>query len=147
MEPILDDFGVDTTQLSYASFGERFVAVLIDGIIITFFDYILKTLFGTDSDSSVLGLLIYSLVSVFYYAGMESSDAQATLGKQVMKIKVADLDGRRITLSQGVGRYFARILSAITLMIGYLMMLWDDRNQTLHDKLAQTVVIKSQRRW
>jgi uncharacterized RDD family membrane protein YckC len=34
-------------------------------------------------------------------------------------------------------------VSAIILLIGYLMMLWDDRKQTLHDKMAATLVLRN----
>ena len=42
----------------------------------------------------------------------------------------------------GIGRYFARWLSAIPLLLGYFWMLWDPKKQTWHDKLVSTIVVK-----
>jgi len=74
---------------------------------------------------------------------MHSSSWQATLGKRALGLKVTGMNGQRITFINATGRYFASYISTIILLIGYLMMLWDDKNQTLHDKLAKTLVVKS----
>ena len=66
----------------------------------------------------------------------------ATIGKKAMRIKVTDLAGNRISFGQATGRHFGKILSAIILLFGYFMMLWDDKSQTLHDKIAGTLVIQ-----
>ena len=50
-----------------------------------------------------------------YFAGMESSERQATLGKSAMGIYVTDLNGQRITFLRATGRYFAKILSGLLL--------------------------------
>lgn len=73
----------------------------------------------------------------------ESGPNQATLGKKALGLKVTGLNGERISFGQATGRFFGQFLSAIILLIGYFMMLWDDKNQTLHDKLAETLVIRA----
>jgi uncharacterized RDD family membrane protein YckC len=78
-----------------------------------------------------------------YFALQESSSAQATLGKRALGLKVTSVEGGRISLGQATGRYFGHIISSIILLIGYFMMLWDDKKQTLHDKMADTLVIKA----
>jgi uncharacterized RDD family membrane protein YckC len=63
--------------------------------------------------------------------------------KRVMDIKVYTSAGSRVSFGRATARYFSSMLSFIILLIGYLMMLWDDRKQTLHDKIADTVVVKA----
>jgi uncharacterized RDD family membrane protein YckC len=87
-------------------------------------------------------LLVSLLLNVAYYAYFESSEKQATFGKQAMGLVVTDLDGNRISLLNAVGRYFSKIISAVILMIGYIMQAFDSKGQALHDKIAGTLVYK-----
>ena len=73
---------------------------------------------------------------------MESSANQGTVGKMAMGIKVGDAKGNVISTGNAVGRYFAKIISGLLLCIGYLMILWDDKKQGIHDKLADTYVYR-----
>lgn len=124
--------------LVYAGFWERFFAALIDGIILYIPNLIFTFLLG-EGAGNVFGILLGWL----YFALLESGRGQATLGKKVLGLKVVNLEGQQISFGQATGRHFGKILSAIILFIGYLMMLWDDKKQTLHDKMANTLVIKS----
>ncbi len=76
-----------------------------------------------------------------YFCYMESSESQATVGKQAMGLKVIGRNGERITMLNATGRYFGKILSAIILGIGFIMAGLDSRKQALHDKVADTFVI------
>ena len=67
---------------------------------------------------------------------------QATLGKRAVGIKVTDLHGERIDFGRALGRMFGHILSFITFSVGFAMAVFTDRRQTLHDKLAGTLVVK-----
>lgn len=128
----------------YAGFWERFAAAFIDGIIVSIVATPLALLVSPSfMELSILGRLIQLVIYVAYFGYFESSAKQATWGKQALKIKVTTLEGGRISVGQAVGRYFGRILSTIILLIGYFMMLWDDKKQTLHDRLAGTLVVKS----
>ena len=82
-------------------------------------------------------------VSWFYFAVMESSKYQATLGKLSMGIKVVDSLGNRISFLKATLRYGAKFLSRFTLGIGFLMPLFTKKKQCLHDKMASTLVVKS----
>ena len=79
---------------------------------------------------------------IIYYALMESSKYQATLGKIVMGIKVVNKDGQRLDFSKALLRNLSKILSALIMGIGYIMIIFDDRKQGLHDKIADTFVVK-----
>jgi uncharacterized RDD family membrane protein YckC/Tfp pilus assembly protein PilE len=75
-----------------------------------------------------------------YFAFMECSASQATLGKMALGLVVTDLEGRRLGLGRASGRYFAKILSGIPLNLGYLLAAFTRRKQALHDFVAGTVV-------
>jgi uncharacterized RDD family membrane protein YckC len=78
--------------------------------------------------------------SWLYEAFMESSSYQATLGKMIFGMKVTDLAGNRISFERATGRHFAKWLSAMILLIGYIMVGLTERKQGLHDLLAGTLV-------
>lgn len=88
--------------------------------------------------SAVFGFLLKWL----YFTLLESSASQATLGKAVIGIRVTDMQGRRISLLKANARYWAKILSAITLGFGYLMAGFTKRKQALHDMVAGTLVVR-----
>ncbi|HJW18752.1 MAG TPA: RDD family protein [Flavisolibacter sp.] len=122
----------------YGSFLERFAAAILDGFILIIPSYILQYLMG-----QMPGFLVSILVNWLYSAYLESGENQATLGKRALSLKVTDMNGHRISFANASGRFFGKYVSAIILCIGYLMMLWDDKKQTLHDKMAGTLVVKS----
>ncbi|ATU71687.1 RDD family protein [Komagataeibacter rhaeticus] len=86
------------------------------------------------------------LIPAAYYILCEASRAQATPGKLLCGMRVTDLYGNRITVARAMGRYFGKYLSLFILGIGFLMVLWTQRKQALHDILAGTCVIRRQPR-
>jgi len=86
----------------------------------------------------LLNLLIWWL----YYAIMESSSLQATLGKLAVGSIVTDLDGDRISFFRATGRHFGKLISALILLLGYLMAGFTERKQALHDLMASCLVIQ-----
>jgi ssDNA-binding Zn-finger/Zn-ribbon topoisomerase 1 len=79
-----------------------------------------------------------------YFAVLESSEWQATLGKMVCGLIVVDEYDNRISFARATGRYFAQILSALILGIGFIMVAFTRRKQGLHDLLAGTLVTRKQ---
>jgi uncharacterized RDD family membrane protein YckC len=144
----------------YAGFWRRFVAVVIDGLILTFFMFPINLMlrvpiFGIlnqdePSFDDILTLMRVSMASVaigtlinwIYSATLESSKLQATLGKMALNIKVTDLEGRRISFARATGRFFGKLLSKLILFIGYLVQPFTARRQALHDMLAGTLVVR-----
>ena len=92
---------------------------------------------GSDPGPGAVSLI----VNWIYFAWQESSVRQATIGKLAVGVKVCTENGGRLTFANATGRYFAKILSAIVLLIGFLMVAFDKKKQGLHDKLAKTFVI------
>jgi uncharacterized RDD family membrane protein YckC len=80
---------------------------------------------------------------LIYYAWMESSSHQGTLGKMALGLIVTDLEGRRITFARASGRYFAKIITGlIPLGIGYMMAGFTEKKQALHDMIASCLVLR-----
>jgi len=146
----MDDLSRNTTQptpasaVVYASFFERFVAVLIDGVLVGIVSAVVNRVFGTMGDSGkTLGSLITMALSISYYVYFISQRGQ-TLGKKAMNLRVQNestgqnLDVVSAILREVVGKF----LSGIVLFLGYFWMLWDDKKQTWHDKIAKSIVVK-----
>jgi uncharacterized RDD family membrane protein YckC len=114
----------------HAGFWRRFAAYMLDYLI-----------FLIPSSIPMLGILVSLFGRWLYYALMESSGWQATLGKRAMGIKVTDEHGQRISFGRASGRYFAGALSYIILWVGYMMAGWTGRKQGLHDLIASTFVV------
>ncbi|MCD6310127.1 MAG: RDD family protein [Candidatus Eremiobacteraeota bacterium] len=143
-------------SISYAGFWLRFLAWAVD----TFITMIFIFLFGLYSYSAVaigyeltesipfmeflkwLRLLLMVAIVWLYFALMESSKWQATIGKRIFSIIVTDYHGKRISFPRATGRYFGKILSNATLLIGYVIAGFTTRKQALHDFIAGTIVIK-----
>jgi uncharacterized RDD family membrane protein YckC len=82
------------------------------------------------------------MLNWIYYAALESSAWQATLGKKVLGLRVTDLAGNRISFARASGRFFGMILSGMILGIGFLMAGFTARKQALHDILAGCLVLR-----
>lgn len=133
----------------YAGFWRRVAAVIIDGLILSVVTVPLTLAFGggdsyAEAVRSSPASSVTTVVTWLYYALMESSAKQATIGKMALGIIVTDLEGRRVGFGKATGRYFAKILSGLILGIGFLMVAFTQRKQGLHDILAGTLVIRGQ---
>ena len=61
-----------------------------------------------------------------------------------LKLKIVDAKtGKKLSTGQAIGRYFAYLVSMIPLGLGFIWIGIDSRKQGWHDKLAGTVVIKT----
>jgi uncharacterized RDD family membrane protein YckC len=141
-------------SLKYASIGGRFVALLLDGLIIMAVFMIPIVLISIVIAASNQGgqkpnappgwlmpfILLLYLVPPIYEIVMIGKYG-ATFGKMAMKIKVLRPDGSPISYGRSTGRYFAKVLSGMILYIGYLMAFWDDEKCALHDRICQTRVV------
>jgi len=128
----------EVVALSYGGFWRRVGATVIDGLIFV----LINGLFyagaaATEEAASGFGII----AGLVYEVGMTASRFQGTLGKLALGIRVVDLDGRRVTPARALGRWFAKILSALLFCVGYLMVAFTDRKRALHDMLAGTLVV------
>jgi uncharacterized RDD family membrane protein YckC len=144
---------------NYAGFWRRFLAAIIDGFVLSVPFYVLETTIRNHSlwselvaqgyDLGALNMvievyiLLYSTLVIWAYnSGMESSPFQATLGKLALGLYVTDLKGQRISLKRATGRTFAKFLSIVTLLLGYLGAGFTSKKQALHDLVAGCLVLR-----
>ena len=136
---------------AYAGFWKRFAAFILDYLIVMVLGLVAGGIVGfiygmsvTPPDKKIaeaLGAIAGLLVWWLYFAIMESSRKQATLGKMALGIRVVNLEGGHISFARATGRNFAKILSGLILMIGYLMAGFSARKQALHDMVAGCLVV------
>jgi len=118
----------------YAESGPRFVAFLIDAILLG----IIGAIVGQSSDSQAISILIGAAYYIYFWVKQEGQ----TLGKKAMKIKVVRADGKPMDWMTGGLRYIGYIVSGIPLLLGYIWILFDGKKQGWHDKIAGTYVVK-----
>jgi uncharacterized RDD family membrane protein YckC len=139
-------------KLVYSGFWKRFAAFLIDSIIVSLVILILSAAMGFSvgiggvggPGASLLGILIVIAAPWLYWAGMESSKHQATIGKMALGMAVTDQFSNRISFLRASARYFGKILSSMTLMIGFILAAFTQRKQALHDMLAGCLVVNAE---
>ncbi len=138
--------------MKYASFSRRVLAHIIDSLIVNCFLEVIYwglKVFVNLNDKNVIDTGNIMLIAL-YGAGFLMIDApyeilsycskyQATIGKRVVGIVVMDVNGERVSFTRAVLRFLATFPSAISL-VGYLMVLFTRKKQTMHDMLAGTVV-------
>ena len=154
----------------YAGLGRRFVAFIVDFIIILLFDLVAMTVLGltrgiqnsyfyfvqhiavdTLTPEGTMAALLGSILAAYgivlivipwlYFAGFESSRSQATPGKLLMHIVVTDMTGNKPTFARVTLRHFAKFVSALIIFIGFLMIGLTQRRQGLHDRIAGCLVL------
>jgi uncharacterized RDD family membrane protein YckC len=116
----------------YASLGRRFVALFLDGLVLA-----IPAAFATHVLPFIGGFIVF----LFYGPVFESSVLRATPGKYWMGIQVVDIQGRRISFASALIRNLIKVFSSAILFIGYIVALFSNRKQALHDMLADTVVV------
>ena len=124
----------------------RLLALIIDASLVNVAAHVVAGVLGSAaSDPAVaqgLMWLVFPIVGLLYFAFMESSPSQATVGKRALAVYVVGADGARLTFKRAAGRYVAKYASSTLFGIGFLMAALSGRRLTLHDRLAATRVCK-----
>jgi uncharacterized RDD family membrane protein YckC len=138
--------------LGYAGFWRRAVAFVIDSVVLMVIGFPLGLIpavavLTEDDPAAFIGKLAAAIVtrgllSWLYFALMESSGWQATLGKRALGLRVTDSTGARIHFGRATGRFFGKMLSGALLGLGFVMAAFTARRQALHDLLAGTLVVR-----
>lgn len=146
------------SAVAYAGFWLRTFAYIIDAFLLSFvtgifiLDPLLQragispqnrwALFTSNSRQVMAIQLLIVMVQWCYFALLESSPWQASIGKRIFGLYVTDIGGKRISFARATGRYFATIISTLTFGIGYLMGGFTLKKQMLHDMIAECLVMK-----
>lgn len=134
-----------------AGFWVRFAALLIDTLVMWVFSFAVGVvagivMFASGIDANAPGIqalltLVGLALNLGYYASMNASSRQATLGKMALGLKVLGPGGDRLTFPRALGRELAKFLSGLFCLAGYIMAAFTDRKRALHDMIANTYVV------
>jgi len=154
----------------YAGFWLRFVAAIIDGIIlgipygflgaVMFLSAVpmIQALTQTPNPNpfALISVLLSRIIAFsflyllgiwLYQAGLESSQWQATLGKKALGLYVTDLEGNRVTFGKASGRFFAGrglgfvpYLGGLYYLVDCIVAGFSEKKQALHDMIASCLV-------
>jgi uncharacterized RDD family membrane protein YckC len=171
MEDIITNQPVTEVQFVYAGFWRRFVAAILDYIVLAFIYLPLRLILhlgnnmidvkqfmgnGTAPDYNammdaifnmykdprfILSQITFIFISVTWFAGWEASKFQATPGKIAIGLKVCNMEGVKISFLNGLGRNFGKQISKLIIYVGYMMAGWTQKKQALHDMMANCLVI------
>jgi uncharacterized RDD family membrane protein YckC len=137
----------------YAGFWVRFLALILDGIVLGVLSAALTPFTGPQFEMTGTGaasnLTIHAtanavgtLVGLVYFIGFWAWRGQ-TVGMMPFNMQVVGVaDGKKIDVVRGLLRYVGYIISAIPLLLGFIWAAFDSRKQGWHDKIASTVVIR-----
>ena len=147
---------ITENTVQYGGFWRRLLAYMVDWTLLSILGILLiigyakfLAYMGNDlgDEASVLmfqaqAKLLTFLMAWLYYAVMESSAKQATLGKLALGMKVTSLKGERISFLRASVRFFSKFLSVLLFFIGFIMIALTEKKQGLHDMIAGVVIIK-----
>jgi len=129
--------------MNYGGFWIRFLAYLVDSLIVTVGFVGIMLLLGAMGLELAGAEIIFLVLSILYWALMQSSPRQATLGKELCGLKVGGPNGERMSLPRALGREAAKIISSLTLLIGFIIAAFTRNKQALHDFVASTYVVRA----
>ena len=153
LQKLAEGARVSTGELNYAGVFTRFAAVLLDGVLLFMVNLAIRLAVGlplmqgmseqpsTRLTTQIVLFCISTAIGISYEVLLIGKYG-ATLGKMACKIKVVTADGGPVSYARALGRYFAKMLSAFTCMIGYLMAFFDSQKRALHDHICNTRVVQ-----
>ena len=119
----------------YAGFWYRFLAGLIDYIVLAIISVILAFI-------PIVGWILLIFLYWLYFAIQHSSKSQATLGMRALDIKICSENHNKIGFWRASGNYFVSTLSAMLLFVGFFMIGFTGRKQGLHNFISRTLCLK-----
>lgn len=134
------------TEIGFAGFWRRLLAYVIDGALLggvgTLVASGVAALTRNDFQAIANVPPVTAAIAWAYFAVMESSPAQGTLGKLALNLYVADTHGDPISFRRASFRYWFKTFSTLVLLMGWVMAAFTPRKQALHDVLAGTLVLR-----
>lgn len=135
---------------AYGGPFRRFAAFLVDALVIALIGTVIDLSLGLPGGISQEALAAQAgfpsylklLIHLLYWPLFESSSLQGTPGKLLLRLRVTNLAGQRVSFGQALLRNLAKILSLIPFGFGFLMVGITLKNQCLHDKIAKTLVLR-----
>lgn len=145
---------VGTEELPKAGYWIRFVAFGIDTLVVLLVQGVLALAMGLTIGAvgrgnpeaifamGWLATLVSLMIGTVYYVFFTGYGGQ-TPGKMATGIRVICCDGGEVGFGRAFFReVFGKFISGLLLGAGYLMIAFDRQKQGLHDKIADTFVIR-----
>jgi len=126
-----------------AGFWIRFLAILIDSVILFVINVIIAAILGS-SNTGRSG--IQTLLGLIYYVYFWSSNSPwpgQTVGNKLLNIRVVKTDGSDLSIVVALIRYVGLVVSILVIFIGVIWAAFDPNKQGWHDKIAGTYVVKT----
>ncbi|WP_394167280.1 RDD family protein [Photobacterium piscicola] len=140
----------EQTIITYIGFWPRVLASLVDTTIVALITaplmYLAYGEMHPSTDSFAVGPMDIMINYLLPFVGVILFwiYKSATPGKMVIKAQIVDANtGNRPSVKQLVIRYLGYFVSTIPFGLGLMWVGWDKKKQGWHDKLANTVVVKS----
>lgn len=155
----------------YAGFWIRFLAYIVDAVILCIFSMIIivpliaigvyslgasgSTDSGTVSSNSYscfcclycMSYILVIAVQLLYFAWFESSKYMGTPGKLLLGLAVTDENGERLTFGHAASRYVVKIITNLILLVGFIAIAFSPKKQGLYDSIVHTLVVKRNGRY
>jgi uncharacterized RDD family membrane protein YckC len=138
-------------NVEYAGFWKRLAAAAIDLAVLLLIGFclaivvpiLIAPIVGLPDDIYLVGsvILFWVVAPWLYYSLTERSSKQATPGKTTMEIMVTDTEGGRISFGRATKRYWAKVISIVMLLAGFIMIGFTAKRQGLHDIIAHCLVV------
>ena len=119
----------------YAGFWQRFLAGIIDLIILIVIEVILIFI-------PIIGWILSLFVTWLYFAVQHSSTKQATFGMRALDIRITDENHGKIGFWRATGNFYLTVISAFVVFIGFFMIAFTSRKQGFHNLISRTLCIK-----
>ncbi|WP_221347818.1 RDD family protein [Streptomyces beigongshangae] len=130
----------------YAHWGQRFLATLVDGLVlmVAYLPLVVGAAIGNDSAAAILGLITFvAIVGVAIWMLVQEGRTGQTIGKKALGIRLLrESDGQPLGVGMAFVRRLAHFLDSIACYLGWLWPLWDSKKQTFADKVCSSVVVK-----
>lgn len=144
---------ISVNNFNYSGFWRRFAASIIDGLILSLIGIGISYSLGTNpfaeeakTNLETIDRVLTLIVSVVYVLLFWVNYDGATPGKRFLGIKIIKENGEKLNYPSAFIRYVGYWISSLPLFLGYFWMLWDKKKQAWHDKLAGTIVVKTDKK-
>lgn len=135
--------GASLVNAPKAGFWIRFVAILIDGVILLVVNLIVSAVLNRSPDLGNLFRLVLGIAYFSYFWSNSSPWRGQTVGMKLLNLRVVRTDGSDLTILQGFIRYVGLLISCLAILIGVIWVAFDPNKQGGHDKIASTYVVKT----
>jgi uncharacterized RDD family membrane protein YckC len=154
------------SEQTLATFSSRLIAMLIDFVVFVLIFYAIdklsewlgleidkitiKNLFHIEIEAKnyseieikLLKILLGFIPTIYFTLSTFITNGQS-IGKKILKIKIVSIYHHRLNLWHCIERSLGYIVSTLELGLGFIQIFWNPNRMTLHDKIAETVVIKT----